>query len=429
MRLFGRAAALALLLGAAASAGADPASPLPPVEPARAGFSTEGLHRIDALLERATDADGYPGAVALIARDGRLVAWRGYGHRDRARTAPMPRDAIFRVYSMSKTVATAAALILVEEGKLELDAPLGEYLPEFAHVQVLAGGDAGAPRLRPPARPITVRDLMTHTAGFASGNGASPAADELLRRADLHGARDLADFAARLSRVPLAADPGTRFAYDGAAIEALGRVIEVASGQPLARFLRERLFLPLGMRDTGFEVPERERARVVDLVTRDAEGRTVLADTAGARRPGARLNAYDSGAGGLYSTAADYARFCQMLLDGGRLGDVRILRRATVAAMFRNQLEGRLQPPVTEFSDAEGFGLGGAVLLDPEGKGRNGAPGQFGWSGAASTYYSIDPRERLVAILLLQYLPRDDARDPPKLATPFFNLVHEAIAP
>jgi len=411
------------------------ASPMP-TSAAGAGtdsprFSAERLQHLDGFLEKATDARGYLGAVSLVWRDGAVVQSQAYGYRDLARTSPMRTDAIFRIYSMTKTVTTVAVLMLMEEGKLNLDDPVEKFLPEFAHMQVFAGGSADAPLLRPAKNKITLQQLLTHTAGFATGGAGYEEATRLLERADLHGSANLEEFSRSLSRVPLAVEPGTRFSYDGTQIEVAARIVEVVSGQSFEAFVRQRILDPLRMADTGFSVPMDKRDRIVDITVMGADGKLRLDDGPSAVHPGVMLNPYTSGAGGLYSTAPDFMRLCRMLLDGGTLhdgahGDVSILGRKTVEQMMVNHLT-FLDPPVTQFSDAEGFGLGGSVLLDPARKGRLGSVGQFGWSGAASTYFSIDPHERTISILLLQHLPNDAANDLPRLATPFYNLVYQAL--
>ncbi|SDY98643.1 CubicO group peptidase, beta-lactamase class C family [Lysobacter sp. yr284] len=392
-------------------------------------------------MRDATQPGGYPGAVTLILREGRIVDFQAYGHRDLARRAPMRRDTVFRIYSMSKTIASAAVMQLVERGSIDVDAPVQRYLPELADRQV-AGGDARAPTLRPARRAITVRHLLTHTAGFAAGLPGDDAAAALTRRHDPHAAQDLAGFVVRLAQAPLAADPGTRFGYDGAATETLARLVEAVSGQPFDAYLRERVFAPLRMRDTGFAVPASARGRIAELTTTGDDGRLRLDDGPSQREPGAPLNAYASGAGGLYSTACDYARFAQMLLDGGRIADEsgfaecdgqrhegpgpRVLRADTVAAMLRNQLT-MLDPPVHQFDPGEGFGFGGAVVIDPAKRSAPASPGQFGWPGAASTTYAIDPQRKTVALALLQHLPRTGvAGDPPRLSQQFYRLAFAA---
>lgn len=422
--------AMLLVAALALPAFAQQASPLPQADPASHGVSAERLQRLDRFMAKSTGPAGYLGGVVLVARNGRIVEYRAYGFQDLARTQPMAPDAIFRMYSMSKPVASVAVLALLEDGKLALDDPLARFLPEFADVQVVDGGSVDAPRLRMPARPITLRHLLTHTAGFAAGLDGDDVAAALVARADPHEAGELRDYATRASRLPLAADPGTRFGYEGANTELLARVVEVASGQPFAEFLQQRIFSPLRMRDTGFEVPAAQRSRVVDITSMGDDGRLRIADGPSASTPGARLNAYDSGAGGLYSTAGDYARFCQMLLAGGTLDGASVLGRKTVELMLGNHLAGILDPPVNQYSNAEGFGLGGYVVLDPVRRGQPGSVGQFGWAGAASTNFMIDPREGLLTILLLQHLPRPERKDDlPRIGRTVQALVYQALLP
>lgn len=390
-------------------------------------WSAQRLQRLDAFLTGATAPGGYLGAVCVVARDGRIVHHGAWGHRDLARSAPMREDAIFRIYSMSKPITSVAVLMLVEEGRVALDDPVARHLPEFADVHVLTGGSADAPQLARLRTPLTVRHLLTHSSGLAADSERHPVATTLLERADLASARDLADVARRLARVPLAEPPGTHFHYEASNSELLARIVEVAGGRPFAEFLQQRLFAPLRMRDTGFEVPPAQRGRVADLSTMAADGRLRLADTGSARVPGTRLNAYDSGAGGLYSTARDYLRFAQMLANDGELDGVRVLARKTVELMMRDQLA-TFDPPLAGMAPGEGFGLGGYVVTDVAARGRLGSEGQFGWSGAASTTFTVDRRERLVAILLLQHLPRQDGGDDlPRLATHFYTLVYQAL--
>lgn len=387
-------------------------------------FSVDRLQRVEDFLGEATDAQGYLGAVSMVVADGKVVQSGAYGYRDLARTSPMREDSIFRIYSMTKTVTTVAVLMLMEEGQLSLDDPVARYLPEFSDLQIFEGGTADAPRLRPAKHKLTLHQLLTHTAGFAVAGNQE--ATKLLERADLHGSRDLAEFSQRLSKVPLAVEPGTRFNYDGTQIEVLARVVEVVSGQSFQVFVQQRILSPLEMRDTGFSAAADQRDRIVDITVMGDDGKLALDDGPSALHPGAMLNPYPSGAGGLYSTAPDFMRFCRMLLEGGSLAGVSLLGRKTVEQMRVNHLT-FLDPPVTQFSDAEGFGLGGSVLLDPARKGRLGSVGQFGWSGAASTYFSIDPEERMISILLLQHLPNGAANDLPRIATPFYNLVYQAL--
>ncbi|MBB5208299.1 serine hydrolase domain-containing protein [Chiayiivirga flava] len=414
------------LLLAACSATAAP--PLPQTDPADAGMSAPRLERLHAFMREATDDDGYLGGVTLVARGGRLVDWQAYGHRDLARAQPMQRNDIFRIYSMTKTITSVAVLMLMEDGRLGLEDPVTRYLPELAVLQVVDGGTADTPVLRAPATPITLRMLLTHTAGFAAGLPGDEIAGELRERVDTRAATDLRGVVERLAKAPLAADPGTRFGYEGANTDVLARVVEVVSGEPFDRFLQARIFTPLRMTDTGFTVPRSQRERVVDITVMGDDGTLVLDDGVSARAPGEALTPYPSGAGGLYSTAADYARFAQMLLDGGTLDGASILGRKTVELMLRNHLT-MLDPPVTQFSASEGFGLGGYVVIDAAARGVPGSPGQFGWTGAASTAYWIDPQERLLAILLLQHLPNGKPDDLPRISRRFQALVPQALLP
>ena len=381
-------------------------------------------------MQAATDANGYLGAVTLIARRGAVVDWRAYGFRDLARTDPMTKDAIFRIYSMTKPIATAAAMILVEEGRLALDEPIAKQLPEFRAMQVFDGGSADAPKTRPAASPITLRHLLTHTAGFATGGAGFEEPTKLLERADLHGSADLADFSRRVARLPLAIDPARRFAYDGTGIEVVSRLVEAASGMPFDAFVQRRVLAPLGMKDTGFTVPDYRRKRIVDITAMGPEGRLVLDDGRTATRPGEMMQNYASGAGGLYSTASDYLRFCEMLLEGGKLrgprGDTIILHPKTVETMMRDQLPDGVSP-AGQLNGGEGFGFGGSVVIDPSRRDRAGSPGAYGWSGAASTYFTIDPKQGLIAILMMQHVHRANMQDLPKLSARFYDLVYKAL--
>jgi CubicO group peptidase (beta-lactamase class C family) len=404
---------MVLLLSLAACATAAP--PLPPAP-------------LDAWLRQATGDGGYLGAVAVVADHDRVVYRGASGHADLEGRQPLREDAIFRIYSMTKPVTSVAALMLVEQGRLGLDDPVAKYLPAFARMQRVVGGDVDAPQLVPVAGTLTVRHLLTHTAGFATGGDDIRVASALLQRQAPEEAADLAGYADRVAHAPLAGEPGTRFRYDGVNTEVLARVIEVASGQPFDRFLQARIFSPLGMRDTGFDVPPAQRARVMALTSRDADGRRILADTPSARTPGIALRAYTSGAGGLYSTADDYLRFARMLANGGELDGMRLLKKDTVALMMTDQLAA-FDPAVPAPEPGEGFGLGGYVVTDPATSTRPGSAGQFGWSGAASTYFTIDPARHLVIVLMSQHLPVDGAPALPKLSGPFYRQVYAGVSP
>lgn len=414
--------ALSIAPGVSIAAVAGPAA-LTGIAPAGAGFSRERLERMNEFMSEATGSGRYLGAVTLVARHGRIVDWRAHGFRDLARSAPMSRDSIFRIYSMTKTVTSVAVLMLMEDGRIMLEEPVSKYLPEFANMQVFDSGTADDPVLRPAARPITIHQLLTHTAGFACDGPDGSEAVRLYRRTELRRSRDLAEFCATLSRLPLATDPGEAYAY-GVSSDVLGRLVEVVAGMPFDAFLRQRIFDPLGMGDTGFEVPQAERSRIAEICSTGPDGALIPAvepELVGVR-PGDRLKPYFGGAGGLYSTAADYFRFAQMLLDDGKANGVAILSRKTVELMMTNQLA-HLGPSIPGLSPGDGFGIGGRVLVDETARGRLGSRGQFGWSGAGTTYYTIDPVEDLVAILLVQHIPQD----PHKVSGRFYNLVFGAL--
>jgi len=399
---------------------------MPATAPANEGFSAARLQRLDSFMQSVIDSGDYPGAVTLISRNGRIVDWRTYGHRDLAKQLPMRQDSIFRIYSMTKTVTSVAVLMLMEEGKLGLDDPVARFIPEFAGLEVFSGGTAEQPQTRAPRRPLSIRHLLTHTGGFAVVGAKADEAARLFNRVDVNRLPTLKAYAEYVAQQALATDPGERFAYDGVATEVLSRLVEVVSGMPFDAFLQQRILAPLGMKDTGFSVPAGQRGRVVDMPTTTAEGQLVIAATRDALHPGEMLRPYPSGAGGLYSTAGDYWRFCQMLLNGGSLEGISLLGRKTVDLMMSNHLT-QLDPTVNSFSKAEGFGLGGYVVLDVARRGRLGSVGQFGWSGAGSTYFTIDRQENLIAMLLMQHLPQGLPKDPPRISARFYNVVYQAL--
>ena len=402
-----RACLLLVMTGASTAIGGAAASP-------------DRQAQQDVLLASLVEA-GYPGARMIVVRDGRTLVDAAVGHADLARTQPLHRDAIYRIYSMTKPVVSAAVLRFVAEGRARLDDPVSLHLPGLADLQVMtADGHTRAPR-----RALTLRHLLTHTTGFPVSPGP---ALRLREAAGLEDSPDLAGYVSRLADVPLAGDPGSRFDYDSIATEVLGRLLEVWSGQPLDAHLREVVFEPLGMTDTGFEVPAAHRHRVVAL-GRMLDGRLVAHDAPHARAPGTRLRAYPGAAGGLYATAADYLAFARMLLDGGRVGSGQWLPRALVEDMLTDQLQPMgLAVPYVDDRPGQGFGLGVSVLLDPPARERTGAAGQAGWSGAASTWFVIDPATRSIGVLLLQHVRNGSADDLPPVSTRFYNHVQQVIS-
>jgi CubicO group peptidase (beta-lactamase class C family) len=377
--------------------------PLPTCTPEAAGFSAGGLDRLHRALDRTVDDGSHAGYVLLLARDGRIVDWRAHGWRDAVARRPLARDDVFRIFSMTKLFTSVAALALVEDGLLRLDDPVARHLPALGAPKVLAGGTAETPVLVAAAREITIRDLLTHTSGFTYEDAdLPPALLAAWARAAPWAAEDLPGFVARVATLPLLHQPGTAFRY-GISTEILGAVVEQASGKGLDAVFEERISGPLGLADTAFWIPEEKRERLAVIHQRGPDGRLALEGMFNAQRPTA-TRGMRSGGGGLYSTAPDYARFAQMLLDGGRLEGVRILGRKTVELMTQDHL-GALADPHPMAKPWQGFGLGVRVTTDLGQSPTLGTVGAFGWDGMATTLVEIDPRERLVAIVLYQHVP------------------------
>ena len=396
MRL--RSLTAVLLLSAVSSAFADP--PLPAAPPESQGFSPERLERLHGRLQSLVDQKKYSGMVMLLARNGKIVDWQTYGLRDVEQHLPMERDTIVRIYSMSKILTSVAALILLEEGKLKLGDPVSRYLPALDKPKVMTGGTAKAPVLVPAKAPITIKHLLTHTAGYVYGFGQAPI-DKIYNQSGMFDATSLDAFVAVAAKLPLNHEPGTQFKY-GINTDILGAVVEKVAGQPLDVFVDERICKPLGMVDTGYDVPAEKMARLAKVYHLKDGAFAALDPVASSFAEKGR--GFPTGGAGMFSTSGDYARFAQMLLNGGQLDGVRILGRKTVETMTTNHLNG-LKRVTNEFSDSDGFGLGVFVRLDVAKSNQLGSAGLFGWSGAATTGVAVDPQEKLVAILMAQHMP------------------------
>jgi CubicO group peptidase (beta-lactamase class C family) len=394
--------------------------PLPRAAPEELGFSPACLERLHRALDRTVDDGSHAGYVMLLARDGRIADWRAHGCRDVTTREPLREDDLVRIFSMTKIVTSAAVLMLVEEGRLKLDDPVGRYLPALSFPKVLAGGSAEAPLLVEAERAVTIRDLLTHTSGFTYDDNAPAALVPAWHLANPFAAGDLDAFVSRAAAVPLAHQPGTVFHY-GISTDLLGAVIEKASGRSLDAFFAERIVEPLALVDTGFWVPEEKRGRLALIHQRGPDGRLAVEGFFNGERPTA-TRGLRCGGGGLYSTAADYARFAQMLLEGGTLDGVRVMSRKSVELMTRDHLS-PLADPHPMGNRSQGFGLGVRVTTDLGQSPTLGSVGAFGWDGMATTTVQIDPRERLVAIALFQHLPYNEGD---VLAT-FTNGVYAAL--
>jgi CubicO group peptidase (beta-lactamase class C family) len=377
------------------------------VAPESAGFSSVRLAAIAAAVQEGVDKHEIPGAVVLLARRGRIGYLRSFGSRDPASGAPMTDDAIFRIASMTKPVTTAAAMILVDEGRLDIDAPVSRYLPAFKDLMVGvetkdASGNASL-ALEPALREMTVRDLMRHTSGLTYGFIGKSLVKDRYNAANLTDpGQSNADLAAKLARLPLQSQPGTVWQYSMSA-DVLGRVVEVVSGMELDAFFARRIFAPLRMSDTGFWVGDpAKRARIVGAPVEPSTGKPIAL-------PDVTVPSWQSGGGGLVSTARDYARFCQMLLNGGELDGVRILSRRAVDAMTRDQLpagiptlSSRIPAMDVRQEVGNGFGLGVMVRTAEGLDAVRGSVGAYTWSGGLGTYFWVDPRQELVGIILFQ---------------------------
>jgi CubicO group peptidase (beta-lactamase class C family) len=360
---------------------------------------------MEASLERFVEDGQHSGVVWLVARRGEIVSLGAHGFRDREAGLPMETDTIFRIYSMSKIVTSVAALILFEEGRFDLDDPVSRSLPELESMQVMVGGTADAPLLTTARSPITVAHLFTHTAGFYYDFSASPELATLYGRAKLTEDPSLEDFVRRAATLPLMHHPGEAWTY-GINTSILGRVVEVVSGQPLEDFLQSRIFGPLRMADTGFSVAPEKRGRLAKLYEHK-EGR--LAEAQASFGPWAEKGAGpELGGAGLFSTIGDYARFAQMLLNGGGLDGQRILGRKTVEFMTTNRLAHLPEDHIDNRS--QGFGLGVSVMIDVGQSPAPGSLGRFGWSGAATTDCGIDPQEEIIALVFTQHFPFNEHR-------------------
>ena len=383
--------------------------PQPVPHPEALGFAPDRLERVTRAFEGYVDRGELPGAVVLIARDDKIAYYRAFGHRDAARTLPMMTDSIFRLASMTKPIVSTAAMMLFEEGKLDIAGPVERYLPEFKNMKVRTEtrnpttGEVTV-TLEPQRRTMTVQDLLRHTSGivYPPRIGVGPVPDMYRDAGIPDRTKPLSALITAIAKQPLASQPGEVWEYS-LSTDVLGRVIEVVSGMPLDRFIAERITGPLGMSSTAFSVPPAEAARIAQ---------TLPNPELPAPFDPAVAPVFFSGGGGMVSTAADYLRFAEMLRHGGELDGVRLLAPSTVALMASNALSplSRYAPrTLTGFGDigptpmmGQGFGLGFAVRTEP---GRNPLPGSVGsfyWTGAYGTTFYIDPQQKLVIIMMIQ---------------------------
>jgi len=408
------------------------------VEPQAVGLCAQRLLRLDAWLQAQIDSERLSGASVLIGRRGKVAYLRAAGLADQQSGQAFDSNSIVRIYSMTKAVTTVAAMMLYEQGHFQLDDPVARYLPEFAHTPVWKGVGFGLQDTEPQSVPMTVRHLMTHTSGLTYGFMQTNVVDEAYRAADVEfpgSAGSLAELVQRVAAIPLLCQPGSQWNYSVSS-DVLGRLVEVWSGQNLQDYFQEHLFTPMAMHDTGFHVADANHRRFASLYAPPSGGSLGGIGTsnpdknnpdkshAGDKKTGLKLQdaaatsrflqpaQLYSGGGGLTSSIMDYARFCQMLLNGGELDGVRLLGRKTVAYMRQNHLPDNKdmaamgQPVWSETSyDGIGFGLGFAVVIDPVKAHIVTSVGEYHWGGAASTFFWLDPEEDLFVVFLTQLIP------------------------
>ncbi|MFT6178075.1 MAG: CubicO group peptidase (beta-lactamase class C family) [Akkermansiaceae bacterium] len=377
-----------------------PLQPLPFAKPADVGMSPEALAKIDPAVENLIETKRLAGGSVIVLRKGHIVYQKQFGLANRAEKKPIKKDTLFRIYSMTKGITSAAAMMLFDEGKLDLDAPISKHLPEFKNLTVWQKDGDPVPADPTP----TIRDLLRHTAGFSYGWSTHPVDAFYQKAQPLDRNKTLAEMTQAIADIPLLYQPGTQWVY-GINTDVLARVVEVASGQTFDKFLQARLFTPLGMPDTGFHVPAEKNHRLADVfggkagilvTTEPAKGSQFL------KKP-----AHLSGGGGLVSTINDYARFLQMIANGGTFQGKRYLKAKTVKLMTTNQLPDEI-PAISlgVTRHGVGFGLGFNVRISRDKRWDKHAPvGEFGWGGMASTHYWVSPKHDLVVVTMEQTLP------------------------
>lgn len=385
----------------------------PEIDPSEVGLDPRRLERIGGHFDQYVQDRRIPGFLAVVTRGGKVAYVDRRGYRDLESGAPVEGDTRFRIYSMTKLITSVAVMICYEEGLLDLDDPLSKFVPEFEHTRVFAAGSSVSPVTVPVERPITIWNLLTHTAGLTYGWKFKHPVDAMYRSAGFHPVTpeglDLAGCCRKLAKLPLCCQPGTEWNYS-VATDVLGRVVEVVSGQSLDQFFEDRVFKPLVMRETSFYVEGEGAEKLAVLYSPEAvTGRATRATREGKlalSRPSVLL-----GGSGLVSTAADYHRLTQMMLNKGTLDGVRILGPRTVSYMARNHLPGGVDMahfggPIPEASDrGVGFGLGVSVVIDPVALKLTCNAGQYGWSGSASTWFWVDPVEELTVLFFTQLIP------------------------
>jgi CubicO group peptidase (beta-lactamase class C family) len=377
-------------------------------KPETVGFSSQRLDRMHAVLQKYVDDGQMPGIVTVMARHGKIIDSRTYGKRDIASSSPMEKDTIFRIYSMTKPITGVAMMILYEQGKWNPADPVAKYIPEFANLKVYKGmGADGKPIVENPGHAPTMAELMSHTAGFTYGIFGETAVDKMYRDTAVFGAKNLQGMIDRLAKLPLLYQPGTQWVYSISA-DIQGYIIEKLSGQSLGEFMRENILLPLGMKDTAFHIAPEKLGRFATLYAMNDKGKLEANGGGNVAMEYAKEPTMPLGGGGLLSTAGDYTRFMQMMLNGGELGGTRILAPSSVSMMRTNRLPAAITDR-NEFgigtfraSPGQGFGLDFAVYTDPAFISHPVGKGTYSWGGAAGTWFWIDPTNDIAFVGMVQ---------------------------
>ncbi len=384
------------------------------VKPEEVGLSSSRLARIGDHMKRYIDAGKIAGTVTLVARRGEVAYLEPLGHLEIERRRPVTADAVWRIYSMTKPITSVGLMMLYEEGRFQLDDPVHRFIPSWQSLRVFVGGNYPTFKTAPVERPMTIRDLLSHTSGLTYGFMERTNVDAAYRKLGVadqtRSGYRLQDMVETLAELPLEFSPGTRWNYS-VATDVIGHLIEVISGQRLDAYLRERILDPLGMRDTGFVLEDAQVARFAANYERQGDGSLKMIDNP--EQSNYRKRSFFSGGGGLLSTAPDYFRFTSMLQNMGELDGIRLLGRKTVELMTMNHLPGGQD--LTDLAQAGmftetayagvGFGLGFSVAQSPARAQIPGSPGEFAWGGAASTAFWIDPAEDLIVIFMTQLMP------------------------
>ncbi|MGB5438619.1 MAG: serine hydrolase domain-containing protein [Gammaproteobacteria bacterium] len=393
------------------------AGPLPVSSPAHEHIDPARLERMHDLVGAYVAEGKHAGAAAMVVRNGMIVDWRTWGKSNLDSGEPIKKDTIFRIYSMSKIITSAAVLQLFEQNKLLLSQPVTDFIPELKELKVFAGGSAEIFELEDIKTPITIRMLLNHTAGFSYGFFEESPVNELYKQADLWNSSSLDEFIERVARLPLISQPGEAYNY-GISDDILGLVVQRASGMSFEKYIATNITGPLKMKDTAFYVPEEKMQRLASIHEHGDDGKLVVAEpvTDAYAEKGRGI---PSGGGGLFSTIGDYARFGQCLLNGGELDGVRILGRKTIELAMQNSLpEGEFA-----FSPAMGWGLMSGLHIDMAGSLEPVSEGTFTWSGAATTHFFADPSENLMGLIFTQHFPYDEHQ----LFTRFHISVYQAL--